>query len=48
MHAELWSTRTGFPPRERYYVEGWYYSTRRGTWDRAIEAYRQSSESGPQ
>jgi len=28
-------------PRERYYIEGYYYSLRPETWDRAIDAYRQ-------
>jgi eukaryotic-like serine/threonine-protein kinase len=28
-------------PRERYYIEGYYYSLRPETWDRAIDAYKQ-------
>lgn len=28
-------------PRERYYIEGYYYSLRPDTWDRAIDAYKQ-------
>ncbi len=28
-------------PRERYYIEGYYYSLRPETWQRAIDAYKQ-------
>jgi tetratricopeptide (TPR) repeat protein len=35
------------PARERYYIEGRYYSLRRGTWNRAIEVYRQALKLDP-